>query len=98
MMTASNTIRHYRKQPVVIRAIQWDGSTSSLDAILGFVAPEAIEQYLAISPGGGYHTALRIKTLEGVHEVTSGDYIIEGVQGEFYPCKPDIFAATYERA
>jgi hypothetical protein len=38
----------------------------------------------------------RIGTLEGPHEVTPGDWIIRGVKGEFYPCKPDIFEATYE--
>lgn len=41
---------------------------------------------------------LRIKTLEGLLNVSDGDYIIKGVQGEFYPCKPDIFEETYELA
>lgn len=42
------------------------------------------------------HTHLHIMTLEGVHDVTFGDWIIQGVKGEIYPCKPDIFEATYE--
>ena len=43
-------------------------------------------------------SVLSIATLEGAHWVTPGDYVIRGVQGEFYPCKPDIFSATYEPA
>ncbi|MCM3704056.1 hypothetical protein M3216_32435, partial [Paenibacillus macerans] len=42
-------------------------------------------------------TFMQIKTLEGVMQANSGDYIIKGVQGEIYPCKPDIFEATYEK-
>ena len=46
----------------------------------------------------GRVTALYIGTLEGIHRAEPGDYIIRGVKGELYPCKPDIFAATYEPA
>jgi hypothetical protein len=42
-------------------------------------------------------TSLYIKTLEGAHEAKKGDYIIKGVKGEFYPCKPDIFEMTYKK-
>jgi len=45
----------------------------------------------------GHPDAIEVVTLEGNHRVTWGDYIIQGVQGELYPCKPDIFEATYEK-
>ena len=73
----------YRKKPVVIEAIQWDGY--NLGELQNFVG-SALE----------YDGKLIIHTLEGDHEAKVGDYIIKGVQGEFYPCKPEIFAKTYE--
>lgn len=74
---------YYCKKPVVIEAIRWTGS--NLDDIQCFVGSAFT-----------YDKKLIIHTLEGDHEAKVGDYIIKGVQGEFYPCKPDIFAATYE--
>lgn len=74
----------YRKKPVVIEAEVWDGS---YDNTLGVV------EYLGNKIGQGYGW---INTLEGGHIVTPGDYIITGIKGERYPCKPDIFALTYE--
>ena len=82
------TARWYRKRPVVIEAEQW-------------FAPD-ISIHYSKTPDrmGVYWTGVRfrIRTLEGSHEVTSGDWIITGVRGERYPCKPDIFDATYEPA
>ena len=79
----------FRRKPVVIEAIQWTGAKESLAEILNF-CPTCI-----ISTS---HThALYIDTLEGRHRADVGDWIIKGVKGEFYPCKPDIFEATYER-
>jgi hypothetical protein len=84
----------YRKKPVVIEAIQFHGSST---------AAYDIQQWIAGGDPpkpGGMHTAdvvtLKIETLEGTMKAQPGDYIIKGVQGEFYPCKPDIFEATYE--
>lgn len=77
----------YRKKPVVISAIQWDGTNECLGAIVNWMEKEV--QNLE-------NNKLGIETLEGVMEASVGDYIIKGVQGEFYPCKPDIFEATYE--
>lgn len=83
----------YRKKPVVIEAVRFDGSSTDHAAIRHWIE------------GGEYHkpglrTAdirnLEIETLEGVMKASPGDWIIKGVQGEFYPCKPDIFVATYE--
>lgn len=87
----------YRKKPVVIEAIKWDGL--NLQEIKEFVG-ESLEYYIndaAWQVGKGKpHVHMKIKTLEGDHTVTVGDYVIKGVKGEFYPCKPDIFEKTYE--
>ena len=92
----------YRKKPVVIDAIQWDGSRKSTKEVLEFVgqvvdtrftiACDKFDDYVDSANKNG----LKIHTLEGVMTASLGDYIIKGVQGEFYPCKPDIFEATYE--
>lgn len=87
----------YRKKPVVVEAIQWDGL--NLQEIKDFVG-ESLECYLndtAWQVGQGAPIIhMQIKTLEGNHTTTVGDFIIKGVNGEFYPCKPDIFEKTYE--
>jgi hypothetical protein len=83
----------FRKKPVVIEATQWfkDGDHPAV------VLRDSYEQR-KISPGITYVTKVPvIKTLEGEHIVTPGDWIITGVKGEHYPCKPDIFEATYEK-
>lgn len=76
----------FRKKPVVIDAVQWTGDNGAdISAFLGDTAWK--------------HNAddtLTIPTLEGDHLAGEWDWIIRGVAGEFYPCKPDIFAATYE--
>ncbi len=80
-------VKQYRKKPVVIEAILWDGQNwSSLESFLGADASK-IERH-------GKRAA--IVTLEGTMLADEGDYIIKGVKNEFYPCKPDIFEATYE--
>ena len=76
----------YRKLPVVIEAVQCTGG--NILEICNFTGKCGGE---LIKDGELY-----IKTLEGVHHASIGDYIIRGVKGEFYPCKPDIFAKTYE--
>ena len=86
----------YRKKPVVIEARQWDGSVDSYKEITE--APEFAGMACNMLYDGKQVASFDIVTLEGVHIVTPGDYIIRGVKGEFYPCKPDIFAATYEPA
>ena len=83
----------YRKIPVEIEAVVYDGSLDSFKEVIDFIGyiPEVIE---------GCETKkkfLKIKTLEGEHIASEGDYIIKGVKGEFYPCKPDIFEMTYEK-
>ena len=77
----------YKKKPVVIQAIQWDG-TNNVE-ILGFCT----KCYITSS---GKTKDLIISTLEGDMSASVGDYIIKGVKGEFYPVKKDIFDMTYE--
>ena len=89
----------YRKKPVVVEAAQWNGF--NLEEIKKFVGDSLIYRVSdsAWKVGKGAPTVyLEIKTLEGNHICSRGDYIIKGVQGEFYPCKPDIFKQTYEQA
>ena len=89
----------YRKKPVVVEVVQWKGH--NLAEVIGFTGlhPSASEkwsweQYEAVVAKEG----LKIFTLEGPMMAAVGDWIIQGVQGEFYPCKPDIFKQTYEAA
>ncbi|MGI9485437.1 MAG: hypothetical protein ACR2RF_06055 [Geminicoccaceae bacterium] len=85
----------FRKKPVVIEAMQFIGpSIEDLDYLTKF------DDWVLANQGDrkcrymGSH--MIIPTLEGDHKASSGDWIIRGVKGELYPCKPDIFEATYE--
>ena len=84
----------FRKKPVVIEAVQFLPNEKSISEImyLGESGTRVIESF--ISPEGKY--SLYINTLEGKMEARIGDWIIKGVSGELYPCKPDIFLKTYE--
>ena len=92
----------YRKKPVVIEAVKWTGK--NLFEITEFIegkkpdmshpiASDKWQDYEQIIQKDGF----KIKTLEGEMSADIGDFIIQGVQGEFYPCKPDIFKQTYEK-
>ena len=78
----------YRKKPVEIDAIRWDGE--NINEIFEFCQT-------AYTDYGTGHREVKIQTLEGPMSASVGDYIIKGVKGEFYPCKPDIFEMTYEK-
>jgi hypothetical protein len=80
----------YRKRPVEVQAVQWTGNN------MGEIASMFTADLKAISPMGRSGETLSIRTLEGTMTAQRGDWIIRGVQGEPYPCKPDIFEATYE--
>lgn len=87
----------FRKKPVVIEAVQWQGD--NIQEVLSIVdfdkLPDLNDGY--IKPGiSQVLGTLEIPTLEGVMTATSGDWIIRGVEGEVYPCKPSIFETTYE--
>ena len=83
----------FRKKPVVVEAWQWEGN----QLLAG--APKWVLDY---RDGGNARVrakrdgTLSVPTLEGIHTASIGDWIIRGVKGEIYPCKPDIFEATYE--
>jgi len=76
----------FRKKPVVIEAVKWDGNLTTIE---NFGIPECSQDL-------GSKT-LQIQTLEGEMTAQVGDWIIKGVQGEFYPIKEDIFEATYDK-
>ena len=84
----------FRKKPIEIEAIQFDGS--NFDEILAFGNKEGEKRNILKNSFTGEQEYLHIRTLEGNMHVSEGDYVIKGVQGEFYPCKPDIFHATYD--
>ena len=87
----------YRKKPVVIEAVQWNGH--NLEEIKEFVGDSLIYEIsdAAWKVGKGAPAVyMEIETLEGNHVCSRGDYIIKGIQGEFYPCKLDIFTQIYE--
>uniref|UniRef100_A0A6H1ZG01 Phage protein n=1 Tax=viral metagenome TaxID=1070528 RepID=A0A6H1ZG01_9ZZZZ len=84
-------IEKYRKKPVVIEAIRWDGI--NWNEMCDFIGvPENAVGRLSDS-----EMLIDIKTPEETMTAQIGDFIIKGIQGEFYPCKPDIFYATYEK-
>lgn len=82
----------FRKRPVVIEAVQFTGGNAA--ELSAFCGPAM----RPVTNGSAGDTVLEIHTREGTMRAIAGDWIIRGVQGEFYPCKPDIFAATYEAA
>ena len=87
----------YRKKPVVVEAIQWNpGDLKQAGQVVRWLGAGGASFYHA--DGMGETTTLDIRTLEGEMTAQPGDWIIKGVKGEFHPCKPDIFEATYEPA
>lgn len=100
----------YRKKPVVIEAVQWKGTPNndgrSVVEVYNFLTGENVTGTPRVkSEGDNFRfdkesngaPKLIIKTLEGDMLALRGDWIIKGVNGEFYPCKPDIFEKTYEQ-
>ena len=75
----------FKKKPVVIEAVQWNGSNS-----------QEIANFFGEVMYGEWANTIPIVTLKGTMEASLGDWIIKGVNGEFYPCKPEIFEKTYE--
>ena len=91
---------YHRKKPVVIEAIQLLDNDNSIKECIEFVFNVGMETSMFgqmvtvndVKTKGGFE----IPTLEGNMKASFGDWIIKGVNGEFYPCKPDIFEQTYE--
>lgn len=94
----------YRKKPVIIEALLLSPNEKSIREVLNFIdkppltecvqARDFFESYCDSRIKDNF---IEIKTLEGVMKANFGDYIIKGVNGEFYPCKPDIFKKTYDK-
>lgn len=80
----SEEIKQYRKKPIVIEAMKLVRDHEIAERAKSWCAGEPVFE------------GLEIKTLEGIMLARFGDFIIRGIKGEFYPCKPDIFYATYE--
>jgi len=78
--------KKFRKRPIVVEAIVWDGRNET------FIEINKATDRTVVAVGD----ILYIHTLEGMHKAQIGDYIIKGVEGELYPCKPGIFRKTYE--
>lgn len=78
----------FRKKPVEVEAVRWRGEQDCPEvyAFLGYCHPD----------GETAHDVIHIETLEGTMTASPGDWIIRGIKGEFYPCRSDIFQATYD--
>ena len=89
----------YRKRPITISAIPFDGTETSAAAIGDWMAAHGQPGISSFEiESNGVPSSFKIKTLEGDMTASPGDYVIRGIHGEFYPCKPDIFAESYEPA
>jgi hypothetical protein len=80
-------IKKFRKKPVVIEAMQFDGSQAGINAVKEWVGAKAV---------CNMRGTLALETLEGRMDVATGAWVIKGVRGEFYACRKDIFEETYE--
>ena len=80
----------FRKKPVIVNAEQWKGTVESLCILEDFMGDGPQADFTQSPP------PIFIETLEGKMRGDVGDWIIKGISGEFYPCKPDIFRLTYE--
>lgn len=88
MDAAKPLVKRWRKKPIVIQAVKWDGSDLAIEALNSVLGLDPLTIVDKVN--------LKIPTLEGDMRANLGDYIIKGVNGEFYPCKPDVFEKTYE--
>ena len=91
--TKASCIGVYRKKPVVISAVLYDGSAESIAAINSEEFRGTSKRSMSVCED----KSIEIETLEGIMKASVGDYIIKGIHGELYPCKPDIFAKTYDK-
>jgi hypothetical protein len=93
----------YRKKPVEIDAMQWDGTAAGATPIIDWILSNGgTATYACSDPvrcsenDGDTPHFIEIRTLEGFMAASVGDFVVRGVQSEFYPVKPGIFAATYQ--
>ena len=84
----------YKKKPIIVEAFKWTGGYEGEDPVW---ACDAVKRGdIRFESAGSVDVIMYIQTLEGVMKARPGDYIIQGINGEIYPCKPDIFEKTYE--
>ncbi|TDP29884.1 hypothetical protein [Nocardia ignorata] len=93
--------KQYRKKPVVITAMEWDGTAEGATAVIQWILDNGgLANYHCSHdmgcPGTAKGHAIAIRTLEGWIQASPGDWVIRGIAREFYPCRRDIFAVTYE--
>lgn len=97
----SERMTRYRKKPVEIEAVQFTGdNVGEIAEFMGISLcglQVSVDAVLRMDGDYSGNTHIHIPTLEGTMTANCGDWIIKGVKGEFYPCKPDIFEETYER-
>lgn len=93
MRHISNTPATYEKRPVRIQAWQWDGTRAGALAIKSWANDEHGTLFNFL--GSDEQNYFAVFTLEGMMQITADDYVIRGLAGEYYPCKPEIFAASY---
>ena len=93
----------FRKKPVVIEAMQWDGTAKGAGPIIDWaldhgatIVYECSNPERCVEHDGDAPHALAVRTLEGTMRADVGDWVIKGIRGEFYPIKGDIFSETYE--
>jgi len=84
-------VKKYRKRPVIVEAVQFTGN--NVDIIKEWVSKKELDTVKTYPES----SSLFIYTLEGIMEARVDDWIIKGINGEFYPCKPDIFKNTYDK-
>lgn len=100
-LLVAEQVQKFRKKPVTVFAIQYNGINHNEIIIFTDGAAKYQSAVGSSSDGSGgleSYSKLTIATLEGDMLVSENDWVIQGIKGEFYPCKPDIFAATYELA
>ena len=104
--TPSAGVKRVRKKPVEVEAMQWPGSATLATLVINWILENGgtaryhEERTIPASwplPEEHIPESIAIDTLEGQMSASAGDWIIKGVKGEFYPCKPDIFAETYQQ-
>lgn len=93
----------YKKKPIVVEAFCWTGDENQTEdptwlaeMIKAGTCEVLMEERCYLDMPLNPRICLAIKTLEGIHYALPGDYIIRGIKGEVYPCKPDVFKQTYE--
>lgn len=88
-----STVKQFQKKPVVIQAVQVTGTPDNTRELIDWAKGSTTPIFLDDRPH--YGKCISVNTTEGALWADKGDWIIKGVKGEFYPCKPDVFEATY---